>query len=182
MDRTQKSAEIEVLRGKLAKMTSLVFIDYKGMSVETATKLRVEFRKAGIEYKVVKNTLVKQALKGTKAGDTLGKTLRGMTAIAWSFEDPAAPAKVVKQFRKENEGKLNIKAGFVDGLLLDDKGVEEQLAVMPGKDELRASLLATMQAPLQNFLALLNAPAQNFAYLLDAKFRDLGGAPPAEGG
>lgn len=180
MDRTQKAAEIGKLRERFDKMTSLVLIDYKGMSVDTATKLRVEFRKAGIEYRVVKNTLVKQALKGSKAGDSLSSTLTGMTGVAWSYEDPAAAARVVKQFRKDNEGKLTIKAGFIDGQLLDGKGVEDQLATMPGKDELRATLLATMQAPLQNFVALINAPAQNLAYLLDAKFRDMGGAPDAE--
>ena len=83
----------------------------------------------------------------------------------------SAAAKVVKAFRKDNE-KLKVKAGLVDGQLLDGQAVEAQLATMPGKDELRASLLATMQAPLQQFVALLQAPAQNFAYLLSAKERE----------
>ena len=85
-----------------------------------------------------------------------------------NFEDPSAAAKVVKAFRKDNQ-KLQIKAGLIEGQLLSPEAVEEQLATMPGKDELRATLLATMQAPLQQFVQQLNAPLQNFAYLLKAK-------------
>jgi large subunit ribosomal protein L10 len=123
-----------------------------------------------VEYKVCKNTLVKHALKGAPFQKNLDDVLVGMTGIAWSYEDPSAAAKVVKAFRKEPAGeKLQIKAGLIEGSILDAKAVEEQLAQMPGKNELRAMLLATLQAPLQKFVALLNAPAQNFAYLLSAK-------------
>ncbi|MCL2449245.1 MAG: 50S ribosomal protein L10, partial [Polyangiaceae bacterium] len=84
-----------------------------------------------------------------------------------------AAAKVVKAFRKDPAGeKLQIKAGLIEGSVLDAKGVEDQLATMPGKNELRATLLATLQAPLQNFVALLAAPSQNFVYLLSAKERE----------
>ena len=175
MDKSQKQNAIGELKSRFDRMTSLVVLDYKGINVETVTKLRAEFRKAGVEYKVAKNTLVKQALKGSKLLDALKPQLHGMTAFAWSYEDPSAAAKVVKTFLKDNEGKLAVRAGVIDGTLLDAKGVTEQLATMPGKDELRAQLLATMQAPLQQFVALLNAPAQNFAYLLDAKHREMGG-------
>jgi large subunit ribosomal protein L10 len=182
MDRTQKQAAIGELKDRFSRMTSLVVLDYKGIDVETVTALRAEFRKAGVEYKVAKNTLVVQALKGTPLHDVLASSLTGMNAFAWSYEDPSAAAKVVKNFlgKKENEGKLAIRAGVIDGQLLDGKAVSEQLATMPGKDELRASLLATLQAPLQQFVALLAAPAQNFAYLLDAKHREMGGG--SEGG
>ncbi len=174
--REAKKVAIGELKARFDKMTSVVMLDYKGINVETVTKLRTEFRKAGVEYRVVKNTLVKQALKGTKLGDTLSKSMTGMTGLAWCYEDPSAAAKVVKAFLKDNEGKLAIKGGVIDGTLLDGKAVAEQLATMPGKDELRAMLLATMQAPLQQFVALLAAPSQNFAYLLDAKHTQLGGS------
>ena len=89
-----------------------------------------------------------------------------MTGIAWSYEDPSAAAKVVKAFKKDPAGeKLQIKAGLIEGSILDAKAVEDQLATMPGKNELRAMLLATLQAPLQKFVALLPAPAQNFVYV-----------------
>jgi large subunit ribosomal protein L10 len=171
MDRTGKSAVIGDIKGRFDKMTSAVFLDFKGMTVEEVSKLRVEFRKNGVEYRVVKNTLVKQALAGKPWSKLLTDTLKGMTGVAWSYEDPSAAAKVVKAFRKDNE-KLQIKAGLVEGQLLDGKAVEAQLATMPGKNELRATLLATLQAPLQNFVALLQAPAQNLVYVLSAKERD----------
>jgi large subunit ribosomal protein L10 len=172
MERAQKETQISEINARFAKMTSAVFLDYKGMTVENVTKLRAEFRKAGVDYKVVKNTLVKHALKDAKYKDQLGKVLVGMTGVAWSYEDPSAAAKVVKAFRKDAAGdKLQIKAGLIEGTILDAKGVEDQLATMPGKDELRAKLLATLQAPLQQFVALLNAPAQNFVYVLSAKER-----------
>jgi large subunit ribosomal protein L10 len=119
---------------------------------------------------------VKQALKGTKLLDVLSPHLKGMTAFAWSYEDPSAAAKVVKNFLKTNEGKVGVRGGYIDGSLLDAKGVTESLATMPGKDELRATLLATMQAPLAQFVRLIAAPSQNFAYLLDAKHRQMGGS------
>jgi large subunit ribosomal protein L10 len=170
MERGAKTEQIGQIRARFDKMTAAVFLDYKGMTVENATKLRTEFRKAGVEYKVCKNTLVKQALKDTVYSKHVGQSLRGMTGIAWSYEDPSAAAKVVKAFKKDAQGdKLTVKAGLIDGSFLDANAVENQLATMPGKNELRATLLATLQAPLQQFVALLQAPAQNFVYLLSAK-------------
>src|SRR5580704_687339 len=172
MDRTGKDAQLGEIRARFDKMSAAVFLDFKGMTVENVTKLRAEFRKAGVEYKVCKNTLVKHALKDASYKQKLDDVLVGMTGIAWSYEDPSAAAKVVKAFRKEPAGeKLQIKAGLIEGSILDAKAVEEQLATMPGKNELRVTLLATLQAPLQKFVALLQAPAQNLVYALDAKQR-----------
>ena len=176
MERATKDTQIGEIKARFDKMTAAVFLDYKGMTVANVTKLRAEFRKAGVDYKVVKNTLVKHALKGAKYQDEISKILVGMTGVAWSYEDPSAAAKVVKAFRKDAAGeKLQIKAGLIEGQVLDAKAVEDQLAVMPGKDELRSKLLATLQAPLQQFVALLNAPAQNFVYVLAAKEAQLKG-------
>jgi large subunit ribosomal protein L10 len=171
MERATKAAAIGELKGRFDKMTSAVFVDFKGMTVQEVSKLRTEFRKSGVEYRVVKNTLVKHALKDKPWGKVVAGALAGMTGVAWSYEDPSAAAKVVKAFRKDNE-KLRIKAGLIEGQLLDGKAVESQLATMPGKNELRAQLLATMQAPLTNFVALLQAPAQNLLYVLAAKERE----------
>lgn len=170
MERAEKDKQIGEIKTRFQKMTAAVLLDFKGITVENATKLRSEFRKAGVEYKVVKNTLVKHALKGSSYEGKLDDALVGMTGIAWSYEDPSAAAKVVKAFKKDEAGdKLTIKAGLVDGTILNAKAVEDQLATMPGKDELRAKLLATLQAPMANFVRLINAPMQNFAYLLSAK-------------
>jgi large subunit ribosomal protein L10 len=170
-----KTTLIGEIKTRFGKASSTVLLDYKGMNVENVTKLRAQFRKAGVEYKVVKNTLVKHALKESEYSGKLNDVLVGMTGIAWSYEDPSAAAKVVKAFKKDEAeagAKLQVKAGLIDGSVLDANAVEEQLASMPGKDELRAKLLATLQAPLQQFVMLLNAPAQNFVYLLSAKERE----------
>lgn len=170
MERADKDVLIGEVKQRFDRMTSAVFLDFKGLNVAVVTKLRDEFRKAGVEYRVVKNTLVRHAVKHHKWANKLDDTLTGMTGIAWSYEDPSAAAKVVKAFRKEKEHeKLVIKAGLIDGQLLNAEGVENQLATMPGKNELRATLLATMAAPMQQFLQQLNAPGQNFVYLLKAK-------------
>ncbi|HTN90714.1 MAG TPA: 50S ribosomal protein L10 [Sorangium sp.] len=168
MERSQKEAVVGSVRQKFERMSSAVFLDFNGMNVESLTKLRDEFRKSGVEYRVVKNTLVRHAIKEHPWANTLAKSLTGMTGVAWSYEDPSAAAKVVKAFRKDNQ-KLQIKAGLIEGQILSGDAVETQLATMPGKDELRATLLATLQAPLQQFVQQLNAPLQNFAYLLKAK-------------
>ncbi|KYF80385.1 50S ribosomal protein L10 [Sorangium sp. So ce296] len=168
MERSQKEEVVGSVRQKFERMSSAVFLDFKGMNVEAVTKLRDEFRKSGVEYRVVKNTLVRHAIKEHPWANTLAKSLTGMTGVAWSYEDPSAAAKVVKAFRKDNQ-KLQIKAGLIEGQILSGDAVETQLATMPGKDELRATLLATLQAPLQQFVQQLNAPLQNFAYLLKAK-------------
>lgn len=170
MERSEKEVIIGEVKSKFDKMTSAVFLDFQGLNVSIVTKLRDEFRKAGVEYRVVKNTLVRHAIKHHAWASKLDDTLTGMTGIAWSYEDPSAAAKVVKAFRKEKEHeKLKVKAGLIEGQVLNAEGVENQLATMPGKNELRAMLLATMQAPAQQFLQQLNAPLQNFAYLLKAK-------------
>jgi large subunit ribosomal protein L10 len=170
MERATKDTEIKNIKEKFSRMSSAVFLDYKGLNVAQVTKLRDEFRKSGVEYRVVKNTLVKHALKEHAWSKNLAKTLTGMTGVAWSYEEPGAAAKVVKAFRKEKENeKLGVKAGLVDGAIIPGDRVETDLASMPGKNELRATLLATMQAPLQKLLQQLSAPAQNFVYVLKAK-------------
>ncbi len=172
MERDVKEKQIGEIKTRFDKMTAAVLLDFKGMTVENATKLRSEFRKAGVEYKVVKNTLVKHAIKGSAYAGKIDDALVGMTGIAWSYEDPSSAAKVVKAFKKDAAGdKLTVKAGLLDGTVLSAKAVEDQLATMPGKDELRSMLLATLQAPMQSFVRLINAPAQNFAYVLAAKER-----------
>jgi large subunit ribosomal protein L10 len=168
MERAEKETLAGTIKDRFGKMTSAVFLDFKGLNVEQVTKLRDEFRKAGVEYRVCKNTLVHHAVKEHAWAPQLEATLTGMTGIAWSYEDPSAAAKVVKAFRKDHD-KLKVKAGLVEGQLLDGAAVEGQLATMPGKNELRAMLLCTMQAPAQQFLQQLQAPSQNFVYLLKAK-------------
>ena len=168
MDRATKDAMVADLSSRFDRMSSAVFLDFTGMTVEQVTKLRDTFRAKGVEYKVVKNTLVNKAVAKHAWAPKLKPVLRGMTGIAWSFEEPSAAARVVKDAVKDND-KLKIKAGLLDGELLGPKAVEDQLASLPNKDEARAMLLAQLQAPLSRFVMLLNAPAREFVGVLAAK-------------
>ena len=177
--RIEKGKEVEIISASFKKATSMVVLGYQGMDVPSVTELRARFRKAGVEYRVVKNSLFQQAIKGSPiaANKTLDKALTGMNGIAFSFEDPSVAAKIVKQFRKEGEkfGKLQVKAAVLESSVMSGAEVESTLATMPGKDELRAMLLATMQAPAQKLLQQLQAPLSNLVYAIEAHRKQLAG-------
>jgi large subunit ribosomal protein L10 len=185
MTPTQKEAQATEVRESFAKAISAVLLDFRGVDVETITELRARFRAAGIEYRVVKNNLVRKALEGTdlETNDDLQAHLKGMTGIAWSYEDPSTAAKVIRDFRKDKKDilekkdqppRLIPKCALLDGNVMDGKAVETTLASMPGKDEIRAQLLAQLMAPAQSLVRQLQAPAQNLAYLFDAYQREKG--------
>ena len=165
-----KEENIAALKLELAKAASLVVANFRGITVKNDTSLRREFRANGCQYLVVKNTLLGIAIKGTPMA-VIDKILAGPTAIAYSYEDPAAPAKIAAKIAKQDE-KFVIKGGYVDGKALDQKGVVA-LSTLPGRDELRATFLATLLAVPQNFLRLTTAAQQNFALLLAARERAL---------
>jgi large subunit ribosomal protein L10 len=178
MERLVKEENISALKLDLAKAQSLVLADFRGVTVKADTNLRREFRLSGCHYQVVKNTLLGIAVKGTPM-EGIEKLLAGPTAIAYSFEDPAAPAKIAAKVAKAEE-KFVIKGGYVDGKALDVKGVQA-LSQLPGKDELRATFLATLLAVPQNFVRLTLAAQQNFAYLLAAREAAMGTEGGADG-
>jgi large subunit ribosomal protein L10 len=170
MDRAAKETTVAELKDKLARITSLVVADYRGLDVPTVTGLRNKFRTAQCEYKIYKNTLVKRAIQGTRM-EPLGKFLEGTTALVFSYESAAAAAKVATDFARDND-KFKVKAAYFEGSILEGEGVKG-LASMPGKDELRASLLATLIAPAQSLLRTLAAGPTNFMYLLDARHKQV---------
>jgi large subunit ribosomal protein L10 len=171
VNRTDKQTNIENLKEKLGRARSLVLADFRGLTVEADTKLRNEFRASGCEYRVVKNTLLGKAVEETPM-KVLDKLLIGPTAIAYSYEDPAAPAKVAAKIAKA-EQKFVIKGGYIDGQALDKTGVEA-LSTLPSRDEMRATFLATLLAVPQNFLRLTTAAQQSLLLLLSARERALG--------
>jgi large subunit ribosomal protein L10 len=151
-----------------------VLADFRGLDVGTVTNMRSEFRKAGCGYKVVKNTLIKIAVKDTKMAPMVS-LLTGPTAVIWSTESPSLPAKLAVKFAKEQQQKFRIKGGYFEGQVLDTVGVEA-LSTMPGKPELQASLLMTFLAGPTDLVRTLAAGPMNFLYLLQARERNLGGA------
>ena len=183
MERAQKETVVGSIKDKFDRMTSAVFLDFKGLNVDEVSKLRDEFRKSGVEYKRREEHAGAPRDRAPRLGEEPHTSLVGMTGVAWSYEDPSAAAKVVKAFLKDGERRSSrSRPASSRGRSSSAEAVEIQLATMPGKNELRAMLLATMQAPLQQFLQQLQRAAQNFVYLLKAKEDQAnGGAPAAEG-
>ena len=142
------------LTEKLQKASACVIVKYEGITVEDDTALRAELRKAGVEYSVVKNTLTKRACENAGYGE-LANVLEGMTAVATSAEDPVAAAKITKKFADKVES-FEIKAGFVDGKILDVAGVNE-LAELPSKEILIGKLLGSLQSSLYGLAHVLQA-------------------------
>jgi large subunit ribosomal protein L10 len=172
MDKAGKEEILGEIKEAFANVQSIVIADFSGVTVPAVTAIRDQFRKAGCEYRVLKNSLVKIAVKGSKM-EPMVKLLVGPSAVIWSTETPQIAAKVALKIAKE-EPKFKIKGGYFDGAALDLKGVEF-LSKMPGKPELQASLLMTFLAAPTDFVRLLAAAPTNFAYLLDARRRQLAG-------
>ena len=172
MNRDQKNEVVAELKDTLGKVACLIVADYRGLTVEQVNGMRSEIRKNACVYRVVKNTLFKWAIEGTDMAE-LAPLFKGPTAVAYSYEDPVAPAKIIDKFQSDLK-HLEVKGGFLDGQVLDQAGVKN-LATMKGKDELRAELLMKFMAAAQGFVRLLAAAPQNFLYLLSAKQRQAEG-------
>lgn len=170
MDRAGKEQILGEIKEAFHDIASIVVADYRGITVPVVTAMREDFRKNGCHYRVVKNSLVKIAVKGTTMAP-LAELMVGTTAIMWSNESPQAPAKIALKWAKD-QPKFKILGGFFDGQKLDAAGVDS-LSKMPGKDEIRASLLMTFLAAPQDFVRQIIAGPQNFAYVLDARRRQL---------
>ena len=162
-----KKAVVEALTGKIKESTAVVFVDYKGISVAQDTNLRKQFREAGVEYAVVKNTLTNFAAKN--AGYDFSKVLNGTTAMASTTGDPIAPARIVCEFAKKNKIALSIKGGIVEGSVLSADELNG-FGELPSKNALVASVLGTFLAPISSL-----------AFVLDQiRIQKEGGAPAAE--
>ena len=173
MERAQKEQVLGEIKEAWQNVASVIIADYKGITVPVVTAMRDDFRKNGCHYRVIKNSLVKIAVKGSKM-EPITQLMTGTTAVIWTTgEAPQPPAKIALKWAKD-EPKFKIIGGYYEGSLLDKAGVEA-LSTMPGKPEIRASMLMTFLAGPQSFVAQIAAPIQNFAYLLDARKRHLEG-------
>ncbi len=150
----EKKAIVADLVDKLGKAQSGVLVKYQGITVEDDTKLRAELRKAGVDYAVIKNSLIGKACDEVGYG-ALKEHLHGMNAIAIGMEDAVAPAKILKEYAEKVE-TFEIKAGFVDGEILDAKGVDT-LASIPSREVLVGKILGSIQGPLYSLAYALQA-------------------------
>jgi large subunit ribosomal protein L10 len=145
-----KRSEKEQIVAEVAELAGgaqgLYFTDFSGLTVEQANELRREFYKSGVKYRVVKNTLIRKALEQLSGYDTVASKLVGPTAIAFAYEDPVAPAKIIQKFA-EKHNKLSLKVCVLEQQVYDGSKLKE-LAKLPTRKELMAAILGSVQAPL----------------------------------
>jgi len=165
MARPDKAAAVAEIKEKLSKSKGVIITDYRGLNVAQATELRKQLREAGVEYRVVKNTLAILAAQGSGFDDMIS-LLSGPTAIAFGYEDPVAPAKVINEFARKNKA-LEIKGGVSEGKLLDVEGVKA-LALLPSKEELLGQVVRGMQSPIAGLVNVLQGTIRNLVYALEA--------------
>lgn len=159
-----KQDVVQEIVEKLNRAQAMVLVDYRGLNVEQVTDLRNQYRQEQIDYKVYKNTMMRFALK--EAGiEGMDEYLTGPNAVAFSFEDPVSAAKVSQKFAKGND-KLVIKAGVVDGKVIDQTGVEA-LAKLPPKEVLVAQVLGTLNAPITGLATALQGTYGGLVRCLD---------------
>lgn len=156
-NREIKEAKVSEIKEKMEKAQSIIFAKYQGLTVEEDTELRKSLRDAGVEYKVYKNTLTTLAAKEL-GFDGIVDVLQGPLSVAFGYEDPTVPAKVLNDFAKTHK-KLELVAGIVQGEIFDEAKVK-QLATIPAREVLIAKLLGSFKAPLSNLAYLLNAIAE----------------------
>ena len=153
-----KKPVVEEISELLKDAKAAVVVNYRGLTVEEDTKLRSSLREAGVIYKVYKNTMINFAVQGTEF-EALSSDLKGPTAIAVSKEDAAAPAKILFEFSKKAKA-LELKAGVVEGIYYDAKGIEI-IATIPSREELLSKLLGSIQSPITNFARVIKQIAES---------------------
>lgn len=152
-----KQEAVEVVTAKLRESASTVVADYRGLNVAQVTELRKQLREAGIEFQVLKNTLVRRATAEANLSELDG-ILTGPTAIAFSADDAVAPAKILNSFAKKNDA-LKIKGGVVEGQVVGVEAIKA-LAELPSREGLLSMLLSVLQAPVRNFALAVKAVAE----------------------
>ncbi|HIW32151.1 MAG TPA: 50S ribosomal protein L10 [Candidatus Paenibacillus intestinavium] len=152
----KKQEAVDVVAAKLASSPSTIITDYRGLNVAQVTELRKQLREAGVEFHVLKNSIVRRATEGTDYS-ALKDILSGPTAVAFSSDDAIAPAKILNDFAKKNDA-LKLKGGLVEGKVVDGDQVKA-LAELPSREGLLSMLLSVLQAPVRNFALAVKAVA-----------------------
>ncbi len=160
----QKQMVVEEIFQKLDEAMLVVFTDYRGLNVDEMTELRNKLRAPGVEFKVLKNTMLRFALQKAGCADTV-ELINGPNAVVFSKEDPVGPAKTLFDFAKTHKN-LEVKLGILEGQTIAADKIKN-LADLPPRDVLVATVLGTMQAPITSFVRVLNANITGLVRALD---------------
>ncbi len=162
-----KMLKVDEITQRLNNAKSMVMVDYKGITVEEINALRVKFREAGVDYVVLKNSLVKRALNN--AGITeLDELLVGPSAFAFGMKDEVGPAKVIDEFITQTKSdKMTIKAGILEGKVVEPSAIVA-LSKLPPREVLIAKMMGSLNAPVTNFVGVLSATLRSLVYAVDA--------------
>lgn len=160
----EKKAVVEELNEKFNQAESLVLTDYIGLDVAEMTELRNQLREAGVDYKVVKNTLATIAARESGL-EQVTEFFTGPTAIAFGMEDVVSPARVLVDFAEDHE-VLEIKGGFLNGQVITEEKVKS-LSKVPSREELLSKVLAGMQSPIAGLVNVLNSNLRNLVQVLN---------------
>ena len=153
----KKQALVEDVTVKFTDAASVVIVDYRGLTVDQVTELRKQLREAGVEMKVIKNSILSRAAEAANLPG-LGDVFKGPTAVAFSNEDVIAPAKIINDFAEKAEA-LEIKGGIIEGKVSSKEEIEA-LAKLPNREGLLSMLLSVLQAPVRNTALIIKAVAE----------------------
>jgi large subunit ribosomal protein L10 len=162
----QKAEQVELLTEKLKKAKVAVLTDYRGLTVSQIQDLRGKLRTGDVEYRVVKNTLVRRAAASAGVSE-LEKELEGPVAIAFGYDDLSLPSKLINEWVRTTRLKLDVKGGLVEGRVFSPDQVK-QLADLPSRETLIAQLLGTLQSPVGQLVGIMQTPLQQLLGVLDA--------------
>lgn len=166
MNKDSKQQIIAEVHEKLKAAKAMFLADFRGMDVEVANALRSELRKATVEYRVIKNTLLELASKDTDKA-ALSQHYKGPTAVALSYDDPVSAAKILSRFAKDKQNVFKLKAGILSGKPITVSDIQA-LADLPSREVLIAKMLGTMNAPITNFVGTLAAVPGSLVRVLNA--------------
>jgi large subunit ribosomal protein L10 len=165
LDIEDKKKFVEQLRERMQKSKVVIVTDFKGLDVGKLTELRQKLREANVEYQVIKNTMLRRASEGTGV-EPIKDYFKGPSAIAISYDDPVAPAKVLTDFAKTND-KLEIKIGVINGKLMDPSGIKA-LSSLPSREQLLGQVLSAMIAVPTSLVRALNDVPRRMVTVLQA--------------
>lgn len=164
MKRTEKEQIIADVREKASRASGLFFADFTGITVEEINELRREFRKVKVDYRVVKNTLARKALEHIGGYDKVLDRLIAPTGIAFAYDDPVAPAKVIKKFHEKNE-KFVLKICVIEKQIFEGKELD-RIAKLPSRSDLIAGILGSIQAPASGVVGVIGALARDLVNII----------------